>query len=198
MLNVECLFVIQKCEFKIKNYMEELNSELKAAVNKRFEELFKHIGNNRVQLANKVSGVHRELNKELSKETIDEKRKVQIMIEVSKIEKMAAQQLPHMLRHAVKPISENPASPVAAAPKPPAPPAPVKPPQAAKPVAAKPVAAKPVVAKPIPTKPVAKPSPAKAPASKAAKSAKPAKATKTASAKRAPTKPKSAAGKKKK
>jgi hypothetical protein len=89
---------------------KELNSELKAQINKRFEDLFKEIGNNRQQLAAKVLEVHRNINKELSKEKVDEKRQNELLAEVSKIERIAAQQLPHILR---KPMPGAPPKPVA-------------------------------------------------------------------------------------
>jgi hypothetical protein len=91
----------------------ELNSELQATVNKRFEELLKEIGPNRQQLSTKVSMAYHELHKELSKEKVDAKRKGIIMQEIKNIEKMAAQQLPHHLK---KPgaISQAPSHQVSA------------------------------------------------------------------------------------
>ena len=83
----------------------ELNKELKEEVNKTFADLSKEIGNNRQQLANKVLEVQREINKELSRNNVDAKRKMEILAEVSKVVKMAAQQLPHLKMNAPKPAA---------------------------------------------------------------------------------------------
>ena len=76
----------------------DLNTKLKEEINKIFEDLFKKIGNNRQQLANKVIGFHKEINKELSKMQVDANREAVIRREVARIEKMAAKQLPHLER----------------------------------------------------------------------------------------------------
>ena len=95
----------------------ELNKELKEEVNMTFADLSKEIGNNRQQLANKVLEVHREINRELSRNKVDAKRKMEILAEVSKVVKMAAQQLPHLKMNAPKPVATTP-KPAAAPPKP--------------------------------------------------------------------------------
>ncbi len=82
----------------------ELNKELKDVVNKIFADLSKEIGNNRQQLANKVLSLHKEINKELTKNEIDAGRKKEILAEVSKIVKMASQQLPHLKWGHPKPV----------------------------------------------------------------------------------------------
>jgi len=78
---------------------KELNKEFKDEVNLIFADLFKEIGSNRAQLANKVLGIQKEINKELTKDKIDDQRKKEIRIEVSRTVKMAAQQLPHLKRN---------------------------------------------------------------------------------------------------
>ena len=108
---------------------KEHNAEFKTTVNKRFEDLNKLIGPNRAQLSTKVSGVHFEILKELSKEKIAAKRQEEILIEITHTEKMAHKQLPFQLQ------PKAPAKPVA--------PAKVK------------AAVKPKVEKTKPTKPVA-------------------------------------------
>ncbi|HRI78757.1 MAG TPA: hypothetical protein PLR06_04405 [Cyclobacteriaceae bacterium] len=74
----------------------ELNKELKEEIGKTLTDLLKEIGNNRQQLFNKVMGFHTELHRELSKNKIDDNRQKEIRIEVSRIIKMAHQQLPHL------------------------------------------------------------------------------------------------------
>src|SRR5258708_692469 len=76
----------------------DLNAKLKEEINKIFEDLFRKIGNNRQQLANKVIGFHKEINKELTKTQVDANREAEIRREVAGIEKMAAKQLPHLER----------------------------------------------------------------------------------------------------
>jgi hypothetical protein len=94
----------------------ELNKELKEEVNKIFADLFKEIGSNRAQLSNKVLVLHKEFNKELSKEKVDGKRKAEILSEISRIVKMAAQQLPHLKRIiSPKPAMASPKPSVAVA-----------------------------------------------------------------------------------
>jgi hypothetical protein len=127
---------------------KDLNGKLKEEVNKIFEDLFRKIGNNRQQLANKVIGFHKEINKELTKTTVDAKREVEIRREVAGIEKMAAKQLPHLERtppRTATPVAA-PAPAVAKAPAPAAPkvPAPV---EAKVPAPVKTKAAEPVKAK---------------------------------------------------
>lgn len=84
---------------------EELNKELREEVNKIFADLAKEIGSNRQQLANKVLSHHKEINKELTKSKVDDERKKGILSEVSRIVKMAGQQLPHLKMHAPKPVT---------------------------------------------------------------------------------------------
>ena len=91
---------------------KDLNTKLKEEVNKIFEDLFKKIGNNRQQLANKVIGFRKEINKELTNTAADSKREVEIRREVAAIEKMAAQQLPHLERIPLRPVA--PAAPIVA------------------------------------------------------------------------------------
>jgi hypothetical protein len=88
----------------------ELNKELHAEVNATFASLYKEIGNNRQQLANKVLGLHKELNKELGRSTVTEQRKKEILAEVARIVKMAAQQLPHLKFAHPKPVSPSAAA----------------------------------------------------------------------------------------
>ncbi len=76
----------------------DLNTKLKEEINKIFEDLFRKIGNNRQQLANKVIGFHKEINRELSKMQVDANREAVIRREVAGIDKMAAKQLPHLER----------------------------------------------------------------------------------------------------
>jgi len=84
---------------------KELNVELKEEVNKMFADLFKEIGSNRVQLANKVMVLQKEIHKELNKTKVDAHRKKEILREVANMGKMAAQQLPHHLKIAVKSVA---------------------------------------------------------------------------------------------
>ena len=81
----------------------ELNKEFKEEINKVFTDLFKEIGNNRQQLVAKVLSQHKELHKELTKNKIDTKRQNEIRAEVSRIVKMAHQQLPHLKAESPKP-----------------------------------------------------------------------------------------------
>lgn len=112
---------------------EELNKELKEEVSKTFADLSKEIGNNRQQLANKVLSLHKEIHKELNTNKVDAKRKQEILNEVSRIVKMAAQQLPHLKMNAPKTVTSKPVTPKAVTLKP----APPKPKQT-KPLVAKP------------------------------------------------------------
>ena len=84
---------------QIKSTMDkdaEINKELKEEVSRIFSDLSREIGNNRQQLANKVLSIHKEINKELTRNEIDANRKKEILSEVSRTVKMAAQQLPHL------------------------------------------------------------------------------------------------------
>jgi hypothetical protein len=81
---------------------KEINAELKEEVNKLFADLFKEIGNNRVQLSNQVFNVQHEINKELNRDKVDAARRLEILAEFTKAEKMAAKQLPHLKRNIPK------------------------------------------------------------------------------------------------
>ena len=93
---------------------KEHNAEFKAVVNKRFEDLNKLIGTNRAQLSTKVSGVHFEILKELSKEKIAAKRQEEILTEITHTEKMAHKQLPFQLQPKA-PVKQAAAKPKTAA-----------------------------------------------------------------------------------
>lgn len=105
---------------------DQLNT-LKETVRQRFDELYHRIGKNRQNLFNKVLFEHQHINKELTKETIDEDHEKDILRRVREIERAANNQLP--LVHKVAPQTVLPSTPRAAA----APPAP-KLPKAEKPV----------------------------------------------------------------
>lgn len=83
---------------------KELNQEFKDEISKTFASLFKEIGNNRQQLTGKVLSHHKEIYKELNKEEVGEERKKEIRQEVSRVVKMASQQLPHLKMVAPKPV----------------------------------------------------------------------------------------------
>ena len=105
---------------------DQLNN-LKEAIRQRFDELYHRIGKNRQNLFNKVLFEHQHINKELTKEAIDEDQEKDILRRVREIERTANNQLP--LVHKVAPQIVPPPTPRAAA----APQAP-KPPKAEKPL----------------------------------------------------------------
>ena len=153
--------------------MEEFNLALRQTINDTFASLLKEIGNNRQQLFNKVLGIHKELNKELSKGPVDAQREKQVLHEVASVLRMAAGQLPHLRTVAPKEI----------APLRPTPPPPPKKVEAPAPAPASPrpepkkaaPETKHVPAKPVHKKPVAEKK--AAPKKAAAKKAAPAKKT---------------------
>jgi hypothetical protein len=104
---------------------DQLNN-LKETVRKRFDELYERIGKNRQHLLNKVLFVDQQINKELTKEKINEAHEKEILRKVRETERSAESQLPHIHKVAVT-----------AAPKPSATPKPVekteKPAKASKP-----------------------------------------------------------------
>jgi hypothetical protein len=89
---------------------DQLN-KLKEAIRQRFDELYHRIGSNRQNLFNKVLFVDQQLNKELTKEQIDEAHEKEILRKVREVERSADSQLPHI--HKVAPASVA-AAPVAA------------------------------------------------------------------------------------
>ena len=100
------------------------NNELKEEINKIFADLAREIGNNRQQLAFKVLGVQKEINRELSKGKVDAKQEKEIRSQVSGIIKIASQQLPHLKMNAPpppqSPVAKTPAVPATKPPKSPA------------------------------------------------------------------------------
>lgn len=117
---------------------KEFNAKLKNEINARFDVLFKKIGNNRQQLANKVVTARHELIKELNKAKVDAKREAEILREVTSIEKMAAKQLPHLERTVV--VSAPQQKPIEKPSPPKTPATPVPTPAKSKPAAKKPPA----------------------------------------------------------
>ena len=107
---------------------DQLNN-LKETVRQRFDELYNRIGKNRQNLFNKVLFEHQHINKELTKEAIDEDHEKDILRRVREIERSADSQLPHIQKVA-HPTSAPTASP---APKPPKAEKPAKPEKESKP-----------------------------------------------------------------
>ena len=74
---------------------DQLNN-LKTTVRQRFDDLYHRIGTNRQKLANTVLLVDQAINKELTKEKIDDAHEKQILYKVREIEREAGKQLPHL------------------------------------------------------------------------------------------------------
>jgi hypothetical protein len=74
---------------------DQLNN-LKETVRQRFDELYNRIGKNRQNLFNKVLFEHQHINKELTKETVDDDHEKDILRRVREIERSADSQLPHI------------------------------------------------------------------------------------------------------
>jgi|GEM_PF-1678842 hypothetical protein len=70
--------------------------QLKTSVRQRFDDLYHRIGTSRQKLATTVLLVDQAINKELTKETIDNVREKQILNKVREIEREANNQLPHV------------------------------------------------------------------------------------------------------
>jgi hypothetical protein len=71
-------------------------SKLKTEVRQRFDELYQRIGSNRASLSNKILSMDQAINKELTKEKIDEARQKAILNKVREAEREANNQLPHI------------------------------------------------------------------------------------------------------
>jgi len=113
---------------------DQLNN-LKETVRQRFDELYNRIGKNRQNLLNKVLFSHHQINKELTKEDIDEAHEKDILRRVREIERSADSQLPHVHKM-VSQSGTATAQPTAATPPVPKPPKqekPVKPEKESKP-----------------------------------------------------------------
>jgi hypothetical protein len=135
--NVFLTLAVQQTTMENKKTLsaDQLNN-LKEQIRQRFDELYHRIGKNRQNLLNKVLFVHHQINKELTKEDIDDNQEKDILRRVRETERSADSQLPH-IHKVVQPTlaSAAPSSSTApvAAPKAPKPEKPAKPEKEAKP-----------------------------------------------------------------
>ena len=81
--------------------------KLKETVRQHFDELYHRIGSNRQNLFNKVLFVDQQINKELTREMIDDAHEKEILRKVREIERSADNQLP-LVRKVVPPLTVTP------------------------------------------------------------------------------------------